>query len=80
MLYLRGPQYLMKTELQEMRDILENQEKDQMENAGIASKLKEMRSRAVLFPVLMMVVMFALQVSVYRQRTIVKNEKKMKAT
>ena len=60
LLNLRGPQYLMKSELEELKHILASQE-DSAE-AGFINKLKELKSRAILFPVLMMLIMFSLQV------------------
>ena len=60
LLNLRGPQYLMKSELEELKHILASQE-DSAE-AGFINKLRELKSRAILFPVLMMLIMFSLQV------------------
>ena len=64
MLYLRGPRYLMGAELEEINSILADQEKMESNQTGLKSKIKELRSRSVLLPVLMMVLMFTLQVSI----------------
>ena len=64
LLNLRGPQYLMKSELEELKHILASQE-DSAE-AGFINKLRELKSRAILFPVLMMLIMFSLQVKIHQ--------------
>ena len=50
----------MKTELEELKHVLASQ-KDSSE-AGCINKLRELKSRTILFPILMMMVMFSLQV------------------
>ena len=60
LLNLRGPQYMMKAELEELKNILTSQQESA--EAGFINKLKELKSREVYFPVLMMMLMFALQV------------------
>ena len=59
---LRGPHYPMSTELNEIKSILAC--KADAEESSIFSKLKKLQSRAVLFPVLMLLLFFTLQVSV----------------
>ena len=64
MLALRGPQYLMKTELEEMKSIIASQSDETEDISSIKkfkNKLKEMSSRTVLLPILMMTLMCALQ-------------------
>ena len=60
LLNLRGPQYMMKAELEELKNILTSQQESA--EAGFINKLKELKSREVYFPVLMMMLMFTLQV------------------
>ena len=60
LLNLRGPQYMMKAELEELKNILTSQQESA--EAGFINKLKELKSREVYFPVLMMMLMFSLQV------------------
>ena len=60
LLNLRGPQYMMKAELEELKNILTSQQESA--EAGFLNKLKELKSREVYFPVLMMMLMFSLQV------------------
>ena len=75
LLNLRGPQYMMKAELEELKNILTSQQES--EEAGFLNKLKELKSREVYFPVLMMMLMFSLQVRsqlghfIYRTRAII---------
>ena len=59
MLELRGPQYKINTELEEMKSILKSQESSK---SGICSKLHELSSRSTILPVLMMIVFMTLQV------------------
>ena len=59
MLELRGPQYQMSTELEEMKSILKPQESSK---AGICSKIYELRSQTTILPVLLMIVFMMLQV------------------
>ncbi len=61
MLRLRGPQYLMGEELDEIRAILLASEAEVGPNDW-KSKAKELRSRAVLMPILMLILMFSFQV------------------
>ena len=64
MLTLRGPQYLMKTELEEMKSIIASQSDEDGEISSldkIKHKIKEMSSRTVLLPILMMTLMCSLQ-------------------
>ena len=56
---LRGPQYEMNPELEELKNILKLQEYFE---SGVCSKLNELRSRTTLLPVLMMTVLMMLQV------------------
>ena len=60
LLNLRGPQYMMKVELEELKNILTSQQESAED--GFINKLKELKSREVYFPVLMMMLMFSLQV------------------
>ena len=59
LLALRGPQYAMNLELEEMKTILAKQ---QGNDATLADNLKELRSRAVFMPVFVVLIMVALQV------------------
>lgn len=68
MLALRGPQYVMATELDEIKSILasdvdEDEEADLSALDKIKTKAKEMSSRTVLLPILIMMLMLTLQVS-----------------
>ena len=56
MIVLRGPRYLMMAELEDIQSVLNSQ-------TGFGEKLKALKTRAVLMPVLMMLLMFVLQVS-----------------
>ena len=60
LLNLRGPRYMMKVELEELKNILTSQQESAED--GFINKLKELKSREVYFPVLMMMLMFSLQV------------------
>lgn len=66
MLALRGPQYVMATELDEIKSILAS-DIDEDEEANLSSldkikmKAKEMSSRTVLLPILVMMLMLTLQ-------------------
>ena len=67
MLALRGPQYVMATELDEIKSILasdvdEDEEADLSALDKIKTKAKEMSSRTVLLPILIMMLMLTLQV------------------
>ena len=62
LLALRGPQYAMNLELEEMKTILANQ---QGNDATLADNLKELRSRAVFMPVLVVALMICFQVFLY---------------
>ena len=66
MLVLRGPQYLMATELDEIKSVLasvhEEDEPDVSLWEKIKMKAKEMSSRTVLLPILVMLLMLTLQV------------------
>ena len=67
MLALRGPQYVMATELDEIKSILAS-DVDEDEGADLSAldkiktKAKEMSSRTVLLPILIMMLMLTLQV------------------
>ena len=65
MLVLRGPQYLMATELDEIKSVLasvhEEDEPDVSLWEKIKMKAKEMSSRTVLLPILVMLLMLTLQ-------------------
>ena len=51
---------MMKAELEELKNILTSQQESA--EGGFLDKLKELKSREVYFPVLMMMLMFSLQV------------------
>ena len=64
MLTLRGPKYLKYPELDEIKSILANQLNNEGEMSKFEKakdKIKSMSSRKVLFPILMLSVMFSLQ-------------------
>ena len=59
LLALRGPQYEMKYELEEMKSLLAKQQGNDM---SLTENLKQLRSRAIFMPVLVVLVMLMLQV------------------
>ena len=65
MLALRGPQYVMATELDEIKSILAcSTDEDEVNLSGVEKiklKAREMSSRAVLLPILVMLLMLTLQ-------------------
>ena len=65
MLALRGPQYVMATELDEIKSILACSTDEDEVNLSAVEKIKlkarEMSSRAVLLPILVMLLMLTLQ-------------------
>ena len=61
MLRLRGPNYLMNAELEELKTILASEK--QFSELAYASKYKELGSKKVLLPVATLLVMFSLQVN-----------------
>ena len=62
MLSLRGPNYLMNAELEELKTIIASEK--QFSELAYVSKCKELGSRKVLLPVATLLVMFSLQVLV----------------
>mgnify|MGYP001160227490 FL=1 len=61
MLSLRGPNYLMNAELEELKTILASEK--QFSELAYASKYKELGSKKAFLPVATLIVMFSLQVS-----------------
>ena len=59
LLALRGPQYEMKYELEEMKSLLAKQ---QGNNVSLKENLKQLKSRTVFMPVLVVLLMLMLQV------------------
>ena len=59
LLALRGPQYEMKYELEEMKSLLAKQ---QGNNVSLKENLKQLKSRTIFMPVLVVLLMLMLQV------------------